>query len=85
VFKYNQSGIVHILMLLILLTGIIAGVYLVKQAQIFQPKAYNVSNVIFTNSSGIKLPESISDPNVYLLINLPKDWKVPGNEGADHT
>lgn len=38
--KVNQAGIAHLIPLLIILIGIIAGVYLVKHPQIFKPKAY---------------------------------------------
>ncbi len=35
----NQKGIAHILLIIILIIGIIAGVYLVQKTQIFKPKA----------------------------------------------
>ncbi len=35
----NQKGIAHILLIIILIIGIIAGVYLVQRTQIFKPKA----------------------------------------------
>ena len=40
----REAGVIHILAILILLAGIIAGVYLVQQTQIFRPRA-NVDGV----------------------------------------
>lgn len=37
--KLNQKGIAHIALIIILIIGIIAGVYLVQKTQIFKPKA----------------------------------------------
>lgn len=37
--KLNNKGIAHILLLVLLLGGIVAGVYLVQHQQIFKPKA----------------------------------------------
>lgn len=37
--KLNQRGILHLIPLLILLGGIVAGVYLVQKTQVFRPKA----------------------------------------------
>ncbi len=39
-FLINQSGIAHIALIMLLLGGIVVGTYLVKQKQIFRPKAY---------------------------------------------
>ncbi len=39
----NQKGLAHILVVLILLAGIIVGVYLVQHPQIFKSKAYEVN------------------------------------------
>lgn len=36
---FNQKGVAHIFFILILLAGIIAGVYLVQKTQVFKPKA----------------------------------------------
>lgn len=40
--KLNQAGIIHIAIVILLLAGIIAGVYLVQHTQIFQPKAHEL-------------------------------------------
>lgn len=45
--KLNQKGIVHFLVLVIVLLGIVAGVYLVKQTQIFKSKASLDQSVVF--------------------------------------
>ncbi len=37
--KLNEAGLAHILLIIILIIGIIAGVYLVQKTQIFKPKA----------------------------------------------
>lgn len=41
--KLNQKGIAHIFVILILLAGIVAGLYLVQYPQIFRPKAREIS------------------------------------------
>lgn len=82
ILNSNQRGIAQILILIILLAGIIAGVYLVQRTQIFKPKAYSGPIVTVTDASGIPLPERISDPNVYLVIRLPEGWK-PTNESSN--
>ncbi len=47
----NQKGIAHILLIIILIIGIIAGVYLVQKTQIFKPKA--ASDIVeWTQSQG---------------------------------
>lgn len=37
---FNQKGIAHVLVLVILVVGLVAGLYLVQHPQIFKPKAY---------------------------------------------
>lgn len=37
--RINQKGFAHILLFLILLAGLVAGIYLVQKQQIFKPKA----------------------------------------------
>lgn len=49
--RFNQRGLAHILVILILLVGIIAGVYLVKHPQIFKPRAYDTNSIIYLNQS----------------------------------
>ncbi|MBI2017816.1 hypothetical protein HYS92_02090 [Candidatus Daviesbacteria bacterium] len=50
-FHLNQAGIIHLLPLLLLLAGIIAGVYLVQKEgfQLFKPKATAI-NVEFSGN-----------------------------------
>lgn len=50
----NERGIVHLIPLLILLIGIIAGVYLVQKTQIFKPKAAS-SSVEILDGDCVKL------------------------------
>lgn len=77
-FFKNQKGIIHFLPLLLLLAGIIAGVYLVQQTQIFKPKATaeNIEWVIsdqdpdncVTYKDGKKVTTC---PKVKFKINVP--------------
>lgn len=53
-FPPNQKGIAHILLIIILILGIIAGVYLVQKTQIFKPKA---------SSQNIEWIKSDNDPD----------------------
>ena len=50
----SQNGLAHILLILILLVGIIAGVFLVGKTQIFKPKA-TASSIEFLDNSCIKV------------------------------
>lgn len=77
----NQKGVVQLFLIIILLLGIIALVYLVQKTQIFKPKAYYVPTITLTNGSGIPLPNKITDPNVHILIKLPNEWELPSGEG----
>lgn len=76
----GEAGVAHIFALIILVIGLIVGVYLVTHPAIFRPKAYSTSNVTFTNASGIALPRSITEPVVHLLLKLPDGWYVPSKE-----
>lgn len=60
--KNNQKGLVHILVVLILLAGLGATVYLSQHTQIFKPKAYEVSN-------GETRQECIFDPGTGRLLS----------------
>ena len=77
----NQNGFIHFFVLIFLLAGIAVGVWLVQTKTNLFPKAYNVANLTLTDSSGIKLPEKISDPNIYLFLKLPQNWELPVGEG----
>ncbi len=52
----NQKGIAHLILIFILLTGIIAGVFLVGKQQIFKPRATGV-NIEFLENACTKLKE----------------------------
>lgn len=39
--SFNQKGVAHILVLVILVVGLVAGLYLVQHPQIFKPRAYD--------------------------------------------
>lgn len=82
--KLNQKGVIQFIPLIILLAGIIGGVYLVQHPQILKPKAYDSQVIKITDSSGVTLSEQVSDPNIYLLIQLPKDWQLPNQESKDN-
>lgn len=47
--KLNQKGVVHLIPLILLLAGIVAGAYLVQHPQIFKPKAYleNITPLLY--------------------------------------
>lgn len=79
--RFNQKGITQILIILILLLGIIGGVFLVKHPTIFKPKAFYRDEIVFTDKQGIPLSANLSDPNVSLLLKLPQGWELPLNEG----
>ncbi len=52
----NQSGIIHLIPLLVILLGIIGGVYLVQHPQIFKPKAAGES-VEFLDGNCVKVKD----------------------------
>lgn len=58
--KLNQKGVVvQALILILVVIGIIVGVYLVQKTQIFKPKA-SVSPITFKSSTGEALPVNAS-------------------------
>ncbi|MBI2020723.1 hypothetical protein HYS94_04935 [Candidatus Daviesbacteria bacterium] len=60
----DQRGIIHLLVILILLAGIVAGVYLVQQTQIFKPRAVSPPlSVPETSFSLEALPKVIQSGN----------------------
>lgn len=78
--KFNQKGIAQIFVILILLVGMIAGVYLVQHPQIFKPKAQENSspyqdgliNVI--DNSKRSFPDNTTD-NIFVYLEVkPPTW-----------
>ncbi len=72
----NQSGVIHMLVLLILLIGIIGGVYLVQQKTNLFPKAQEENYIQIVDKDGNPITET-DTPNVYLKITLPPGWELP--------
>lgn len=83
----NQKGVVHILIVLILLAGIVSGVYLVQHTQIFKPKAYDApsvdSKLTFQDlRTKFKIPDDISDSDAETIVKddlLKVNVKVEGS------
>lgn len=70
----RQKGIAHVLLLVILLIGIVAGVYLVQQRQIFKPKAaesqIKITNLQFrTPLGGEAVTEFYDDSDIVITFN----------------
>ncbi len=64
----NQKGIAHIILLVILIAGLIAGLYLIQHPQIFRPKAaVNAPSAQFVDSSGNQISQTTT-ANVRLKI-----------------
>ncbi len=80
--KLNESGVLHILLLVILIIGIIAGVYLVGKTQIFKPKASS-QNVEWVTSSGDS-GNCVTNKNGETVTTCPK-VKFKINIGLDGT
>lgn len=72
----NQKGFVHIFALLILLVGIVAGVWLVQHKTNLFPKAQETNYIQIVDKEGNPITET-TDPNVYLKITLPSGWELP--------
>ena len=74
--KLNQRGVIaQGVILLLLLAGIGAGIYLVQHPQIFKPKASS-DNIEWVNSNGdpdncVTGPGTITCPKVKFKINVP--------------
>ncbi len=64
----NQKGITHILILVILVAGLVAGLYLVSHPQIFRPKAaVNGPSAQFVDANGNQISQTTT-ANVRLKI-----------------
>lgn len=56
--KLNQKGIAHLIILVILMVlvlGLVAGVYLVQNTQIFKPKAEDLTNKSSVNQTQVEV------------------------------
>lgn len=81
----EQRGIAQILVILILLAGIIAGVYLVQHPAIFKPKAYEVNLPSNQYDEPPSLLISTSDNAQNLLKNVGSsaDYRITFSESED--
>ncbi|QQG43729.1 MAG: PKD domain-containing protein [Candidatus Daviesbacteria bacterium] len=77
-FKNNQLGIIQIIPLLLLLGGIVAGVWLVQNRTNLLPKASETNYIQIVDKDGNKITQT-TDPNVYLKIRLPDSWELPSS------
>ena len=73
--KSSECGVVQLLLLVILIAGIIAGIYLVQQTQIFTPKASDLLPVSPETSFSLIQQGKVKCPNIlnFLPIPCPKD------------
>ncbi len=74
--QVNKQLLITLALLLLLpfTIGAALTVQNLKQKAAEYSHAYIIS---FTDASGNPLPDKISDPNVYLQIRIPPDWKLP--------
>lgn len=65
----NQKGVVHVLSLILLVTGIAVGVYLVQKQQIFKGKAFFgfLSNTVYTFDLREATKQFKLDPNLWQI------------------
>ena len=69
-FKTGEKGAVQFIVLLILIGGLVAGLYLVQQTQIFKPKA-SVSGPINPTTSFVLMPAAyLKTPQVGETIEV---------------
>lgn len=72
----EQKGVIQFLLILILLVGIVAGVYLVQKTQIFKPKAYESNRAIASLSNQLLtardnyITEGSQNESLQTMINL---------------
>lgn len=81
--KLSQRGIVHFLIPIILITGLIAGLYLVQKAQIFKPKASENQLIQVIDSSGNPITET-KETHIALKLTLPEGWKLPDQQDLEN-
>lgn len=85
--KLNQKGVAHILAILtfiILVAGLIAGLYLVQRTQIFKPKASSQDDIQWVISSGDE-DNCVSIDENKNIITTCKSVKFRINVGLDGT
>jgi len=74
--KFNQKGFAHILLILILLVGIIAGVYLVQHPILFKSKAFENGEVNFMDNGKRAFPNNTTD-NIFVYLEIkPPSWEA---------
>lgn len=73
----NQKGSIHVLALIVLVVGIVAGVYLVQKTQIFKPKANEPSATIFNTDHLIRTTEDFP-LGVFVSLCLNDGQNVAG-------
>ncbi|OGZ69816.1 MAG: hypothetical protein A3F47_01625 [Candidatus Staskawiczbacteria bacterium RIFCSPHIGHO2_12_FULL_38_11] len=79
--KSAESGFIHIVAIIILLAGLVGGMYLVQHPQIFQPKASNEGTRIeFVNDQGAAITSTTSQNVKVKLI-----YVVPTVQGVSTT
>lgn len=79
-FNLKQQGIASIFVVLILLIGIVAGVVLIRNPQIFKSKAYENGQVIFVDDFKKTFPENITRNTFVHLEVKPPAWKSQPSE-----
>lgn len=74
-FNLNQKGVAHLLIIIILLGGLVGGLVLIKNPQIFSPKAYNeqVSPLlreqrIHSLRETFRIDEQVADEQVEVVV-----------------
>lgn len=89
IFRLNQIGVIHLIPLIIILAGIIAGVYLVQHPAIFKPKAYSqpIDPLLYNQRinnlrTTFKISEDISNDQVQQAVKddlLKSDIVIQGD------
>ena len=67
----NEKGIVHIAILLILIAGLGAGLYLIQNTQIFKPRASFVTTAYFVDTSGTRINQTVSSQVFLKIVHEP--------------
>lgn len=69
--RFNQQGVVQVLVLLILIIGLLAGLYLITQTQIFKSKATS-QNIEWQISSGQSPDNCVTTQDGKTVTTCPK-------------
>lgn len=72
----NQKGFIHILFLLLILAGIIVGIYLVQNPQIFRSQAEQGTKIEFVDGSGNVITQT-SSPDVRVRVTYVPSGPLP--------